>query len=272
MAELSRLCIHTITTKPWGIEKAVERYAAAGVKGITVWRDTLQGHDPAQVGEMIHGAGMEVVSLCRGGFFPGLTSKARQAAIEDNRKALDEAAALGAPLVVLVPGADPGQGLAQSRKQIMEGIEAVLPQAEANGVKLGIEALHPMLADNRSAVNTLKQANDMCGMLDSPWVGVVVDVYHLWWDPNLAFEIARSGANGTLLAYHVSDWRTPTQDLVFDRGVMGEGCIPLKEIGGWVDATDFNGFIEVEIFSNLNWQEDQDAFLNRVVQAYQTHC
>ena len=171
LTDFSRLCLHTITTKPWTIEEATERYAAAGVKGVTVWRQWLEGRNIAQVGESLRGAGLDVVSLCRGGFFPATDAAGRQAAIDDNLKAIDEAEALGAPLIVLVCGTVPGQPLEESRKQIADGIAAVLDRAEQANVKLAIEPLHPMYADSRSAVNTLAQANDMCDSLDSPWVG-----------------------------------------------------------------------------------------------------
>ena len=128
-----------------------------------------------------------------------------------------------------------------------------------------------MYADTRSAINTLSQANDMAEALHSPWVGVAVDVYHLWWDPCLEQEIKRCGENGNLLAFHISDWKVPTTDLLLDRGLMGEGCIPLKQIRGWVESTGFNGFIEVEIFSNAWWKEDQNEFLNKIINAYREY-
>lgn len=268
LPDLARLCVHTITTKPWSIETAVAKFAAAGIKGITVWRDTLAGRDIKKTGQMIRDHGLSVVSLCRGGFFPASTVADRAKALDDNRKAIAEAQALGAPHVVLVCGAVPGQPLDESRKQIVEAIAALLPDCQATGVKLAVEPLHPMYADNRSAVNTLKQANDMVEELRSPLVGVAVDVYHLWWDPALESEIARCGRLGALLAYHVCDWRTPTLDLLNDRGLMGEGCIPLRQIRAWVEATGFKGFNEVEVFSSRLWAADQDEYLGRIVQAY----
>jgi sugar phosphate isomerase/epimerase len=270
-ASLNRLCIHTITTKPWAIETAAAEFAAAGVKGITVWRDTLAGRDIAQTGRMLRDQGLSIVSLCRGGFFPAATAAGRAQALEDNRLAIREAQQLGAPLIVLVCGAVPGQPLSESRKQISDGIAALLPECQAAGVKLAIEPLHPMYADARSAVNTLAQANDMVEQIHSPWVGVAVDVYHLWWDPALQQEIARCGRLKALFAYHVCDWRTPTIDLLLDRGLMGEGCIPLRQIRAWVEATGFNGFNEVEVFSTRLWATDQNEFLKNIVQAYQLH-
>lgn len=269
--DLSRLCIHTFTTKPWSLEEAVPAYAAAGVKGITVWRNAIEGRDLKQARRLMEDNGLSVVSLCRGGFFPSAAVEKREAALDDNRRAIEEAAAIGAPHVVLVCGAEPGLSLEDARKQIREGIEAVLPEAKASGVKLAIEPLHPMYADSRSAVNTLGQANDMVEAIASPLVGVAVDVYHLWWDPNLEAEIARCGRLNALFAYHVCDWKTPTEDLLLDRGLMGEGCIPLRKIRSWVEATGFDGFNEVEIFSATRWAGDQELFLQDIIKAYKEH-
>ena len=268
LKDLSRLCVHTITTKPWTIEQAAKNFSEAGIRGITVWRDALKGRDIKQTGQLLRESNLEIVSLCRGGFFPHISSTGRQEAIDDNRKAIDEAEALGAPLIVLVCGAEPGQSLSESRKQIRDGIAAVLPYAEAAGVKLAIEPLHPMYADSRSAINTLCQANNLAEELNSPWLGIALDVYHLWWDPNLEQEIKRCGQNDNLSAFHVCDWKCPTLDMLNDRGLMGEGCINIKEIRGWVEESGFKGFIEVEIFSNLYWDKDQDVFLKNIVDAY----
>lgn len=268
LSNTSRLCIHTITTKPWSIEEAAEQYAAIDVGGITVWRDALKGRNVQQTGDMLRQHQLEIVSLCRCGFFPSTSAEKRQAAVEENKRTIDEAAALGAPMVVLVCGADPGQPLAVSRKQIREGIEAVLPHAEANQVKLAIEPLHPMYAGDRSAVNTLSQANDMAEVVNSPLVGVAIDVYHLWWDDTLHSEIMRCGRNDNLFAFHICDWKIPTEDLLLDRGLMGEGCINIPEIRGWVEETGFEGYHEVEIFSNKYWNMDQAVFLKEIKDAY----
>ncbi|HLT07774.1 MAG TPA: sugar phosphate isomerase/epimerase family protein [Cyclobacteriaceae bacterium] len=265
---LDKLCIHTITTKSWSIEEAAENYSRVGVKGISVWRQYLEGRNIAQTGEMLKSKGLEVVSLVRGGFFPSTSAEKRAAAIDDNKKAVDEAAALGAPMIVLVCGADPGQSLETSRAQIQEGIESVLPYAIANNVKLAIEPLHPMYADSRSAVNTLGQANDMAEAIASDHVGVAADVYHLWWDPNLEQELLRCGRNGHLYAFHICDWMSPTVDFLNDRGLMGEGCIPIQKIRGWAEAAGFDGYNEVEIFSDRWWAADQHEFLDRIVEQY----
>ena len=266
--DLSKLCLHTITTKPWNIEQSAKNYAAAGVKGITVWRDTLTGRDIKQTGQMLRNNGLTVVSLCRGGFFPSKQLIKREVAVDDNRRAIEEAFELGNKMIVLVCGADPKQSLDDNRKQIHEGIATIIPEAKAAGVKLAIEPLHPMYADSRSAINTLAQANDLTEALNSPWVGVVVDVYHLWWDPNLETEIVRCGKNNALLAFHICDWKTPTTDFLNDRGLMGEGCIPIRKIRSWVEATGFNGFNEVEIFSTEYWKLDQSIFLQNIINAY----
>lgn len=268
ITDLSRLCVHTITTKPWPIEAAAKHFAAAGVKGITVWRDALEGRDIAQTGQLLRDSGLEIVSLCRGGFFPSVDTLKRKNAIDDNKKAIDEAAALGAPMIVLVCGAEPEQSLEVSREQIREGIETVLPYAIDAGVKLAIEPLHPMYADTRSAVNTLAQANDMAEAIGSPYVGVAIDVYHLWWDPALEKEIQRCGVNENIFAFHICDWNIPTTDLLLDRGLMGEGCIPIAQIRSWVEATGFKGFNEVEIFSTKFWSCDQHLFLDKIIKAY----
>lgn len=268
---LQRLCVHTITTKPLSIEEAAVAYAKEQIPGITVWRDTLEGRDIAATGRMLRDNGLEIVSLCRGGFFPHTTSKGRKDAIEDNLRAIDEATALGAPLIVLVCGAAPGQPLETSRRQIAEGIAAIVPNAASAGIKLAIEPLHPMYADTRSAINTLAQANDMAKEIASPYVGVAVDVYHLWWDPALQQEIIRCGEQKHLFAFHICDWRMPTRDLLLDRGLMGEGCIPIPLISSWVEAAGFTGYHEVEIFSTEYWAGDQQQFLQKIKHAYLHH-
>ncbi len=270
--DLSRLCVHTATTKPWPLARALEHYAAAGVHGITVWRDVLAGPGLAGAARLLSESGLDVVSLCRGGFFPADDEGGLRRAIADNLLAIDEAAAIGAPLIVLVCGARPGLPLPVAREQIRAGIEAILPRAAEAGIRLAIEPLHPMYADDRSAINTLAQANDMAEAIGHPLVGVAVDVYHLWWDPALEAEIERCGRAGRLFAYHVCDWRTPTRHMLTDRGLMGEGCIPLRQIRGWVERAGFKGFVEVEIFSEQYWAMDQAAWLERVVEAWRAHA
>ena len=144
-----------------------------------------------------------------------------------------------------------------------------LAAAEAAGVKLAIEPLHPMYADDRSAVNTMRQAHEICDVLGSPKsVGIAVDVYHVWWDPELKSQIDHAGQTGRLHAFHICDWKTPTTDFLNDRGLMGEGCIDIREISDWVDATGFTGHREVEIFSNRWWSGNQGEFLDQIASSY----
>lgn len=266
LRDLGRLCVHTMTTKPWTLSEAIAGYRRTGVPGITVWRRHLEPQGLEVSGIMLRDSGLRVTSLCRGGFFPATTAAERQKAIDDNRCVIDEAAAIGAPLVVLVCGAVPGMPLDEARGQIHDGIAALIPHAAAAGVRLSIEPLHPMYAGDRSAINTLEQANAIAEALASDSVGVTVDVYHVWWDPALEREIRRAGSR--ILSFHVCDWRTPTRDLLNDRGLMGEGCIPIRKIRGWVEETGFAGPIEVEIFSSEYWAADQTGYLEKIRSAY----
>ena len=268
---MKRLCIHTITTKPWGLETALEKYSEAGVTGITIWQDAMQATGLSNTQTLLANSGLEVIAYCRGGFFPHLQQSGRDAAIENNKKMLDEAAAIQAPMLVMVCGAAVGQSLETSRDQIKKGIESLLPRAEENKVAIAIEPLHPMYADTRSAINSLAMANGFAEYFDSEWVGVALDVYHVWWEPGLKEQILRCGKNNNLMAFHICDWKVPTNDLLLDRGIMGEGCIPVKEISDWVNEAGFTGHREVEIFSESYWKEDQNLFLEKIVAAYKNH-
>lgn len=270
-SDLSRLCIHTITTKAWSIEQAMDKYAAAGIGGITVWQDALDGRNAVLIGEQLRSRNLEIVSLCRAGFFPSKNKNDRQNAIDDNRRAIELAANLGARSVVLVCGSEPGQALETSRHQIIDGIAAILPDADAAGIRLSIEPLHPMYADDRSAINTIAQANAVCAQLNHRLLGIAVDVYHLWWDDQLEAQIKLAAENHRIFAFHICDWMTPTTDLLNDRGLMGEGCIPIKTIRNYMDINGYTGFNEVEIFSNRWWQSDPDKFLKKIITAYTTH-
>jgi sugar phosphate isomerase/epimerase len=268
IVDFSRLCVHTLTTKPWDIEACVKNYSAAGIRGITIWRNVLENKRLEDVKKILDDHNMQVVSLARGGFFPSVDFKKREMAIADNLFAIEQAAAVGAPLIVLVCGADGSQSLEKSREQIAEGISKILPAAQNAGVNLAIEPLHPMYAGDRSAINTIRQANEMAELINSDYVGVAVDVYHLWWDPDLQTGIQRCAENNHLFAFHICDWNVPTTDFLNDRGLMGDGCINIPEIRSWVEAAGFNGYHEVEIFSDKYWATDQHEYLEKIKEAY----
>jgi sugar phosphate isomerase/epimerase len=268
LSDFSKLCVHTLTTKPWNLRQCAENFSAAGIYGITGWRNVLEGQNLNEAKTLLNDFGMNVVSVARGGFFPSVEKEKRQAAIDDNLRAIEQAAGISAPVLVLVCGADSRQPLEKSREQIREGIFKILPQAEMAGVKLAIEPLHPMYAGDRSAIVTLAQANDVAEEINSGFVGVAVDVYHLWWDDTLHDEIIRCGDNEHLFAFHVCDWNVPTVDFLNDRGLMGDGCINVAQIRSWVEETGFSGYNEVEIFSDKYWAINQNEYLEKIKHAY----
>lgn len=270
--DTNRLCVHSITTKPWSLFESVDKFEQAGVGGISVWQDAAEAIGIKEAGKLLAASGLDVVSYVRGGFFPDTSREQRQKAIDHNKKLIDEAAILGAPLLVLVCGAHPDQSLQTSRDQIQEGIETLIPYAKANNVKLGIEPLHPMYADTRSAIVNLSQTNNIAEAIDDEMIGAVIDVYHLWWDDRLKEEIERCGKNENIFAFHTCDWNVPTSDMLNDRELMGEGCIETKQIRKWVDDAGFNGYIEVEVFSTKYWAEDQDKYLEKIIKAYKTNA
>ncbi|MES2310636.1 MAG: sugar phosphate isomerase/epimerase family protein [Verrucomicrobiota bacterium] len=269
LQNFDKCCVHSITLKRWSIEEQIDRLVEVGVKGITLWRQSVEGKNYSEIQNRIRQAGLTTVSYCRGGFFPGITSSDRAKSIDENMKTIDEAAALGAPMVVLVCGSLPNQNLIESRKQIIEGIEHLLPYAEKCGVKLAIEPLHPMYAGDRSAINTLAQSNEICAQLQHPFLGVALDVFHVWWEPNLEAHIQECARLKALFAFHVCDWKINMADMLNDRGLMGEGCIPIRQIRGWVEDAGFQGFNEVEIFSNRYWAEEPEKFLELILKSYQ---
>lgn len=271
MTNRQRLGIHTMTLKSWSLQETCAALAAAQVPAITLWRQAIEpvGVDLAR--QLVEDAGLRVTSLCRGGFFPAATEQGRQDAIDENRRVIDEAAAVGAPAVVLVCGAVPGQSLQTSRAQIQDGIAAVLPHAKACGVNLSIEPLHPIYAADRSAVNTMAQARRMCEQLNGEnetQVGIAADVYHIWFDDALEQEILLSGKAGWLHAFHICDWKVEQSDPLQDRGLMGEGVIDIQQIYQWMSAAGYTGDIEVEIFSSHHWAKDPNLFLQEILTAY----
>lgn len=253
MPGIGRLAINQATTRDqWGLREAVEGYARHGVRGIAVWRDKLDELGVGAARRLLDDHGMTVTGLCRAGMFTSADAAGRRRALDDAREAVEQAAALGAACLVVVAGGVPegSRDLAGARRRVEEALAALLPEARAARVKLAIEPLHPMTCADRGCVSTLAQANDMCDALGDG-VGVAVDVYHVWWDPALEAEIARAGRR--ILGFHVNDWLRETRDLVFDRGMMGDGVIDIPKIRGWVERAGYDGFNEVEIFSSRDW-------------------
>jgi len=270
LTDLSRCAIHTFTTRPLDLAQAIASYRSAGVSAISVWRQHLEPHGPETAAGMLRDAGMTVPAYVRGGFFTG-DAAARSSAIDENKRVLDEAAAIGADQVVLVVGATPGLPLADARQQVADGIAGCLDHARSVGVRLAIEPLHPMYAGDKSCVTSLRQAREIWQPIDDPLIGVAVDVYHVWFDQDLAAEIATAGEHGRLFGFHVCDWKCDTDHLLFDRGLMGEGVCDIRGIRGMMEAAGFDGWIEVEIFSAKNWQRPQTEWLADVTAAYLAH-
>jgi len=268
---LDRLAIHTITNKPWSLRQCIDGYTRAGIPAISVWRNVIEPLGAAEAARMLTDAGLAVPALVRGGFFPGWEAEYRQWAIDENRRIVEEAATLGAEMVVLVVGAVPGMPLNQARQQVQDGIAAVLPDAAAAGVKLAIEPLHPMYADNRSCVVTMNQARRICQQLNDPHVGIACDVYHVWWDETLPEEIARAADDDRLFGFHICDWRVAPRHILTDRGLMGDGCIDVPGIRGLVERAGFTGYHELEIFSEDYWAMDQADYLEKIKSAYRDH-
>ena len=269
--DLSRFAVHTITNKPWTLAECCRNYARAGFGGVSIWRDVVNPRERGvgldEAVRIVEDSGLDVPAYVRGGFFPAVDRRGRDAAIDENNRALDEAAALGADQLVLVVGAVPKMPLTEARNQVERGIVACLPHAESVGVKLSIEPLHPMYAADKSCINRMADARGLCEQLDHPMLGIAVDVYHVWWDPDLADEIALAGQRGRLFGFHLCDWRVDTRHLLTDRGLMGEGCIHLASIRTHMEQAGFSGYHEVEIFSETYWAMDQNEYLNRIVDA-----
>ncbi len=249
-----RLSLNTATVREqWTLRQMAEGCARHHIAGIGPWRDKVAEVGVKEAAKILRGNGLTVTGLCRGGMFPAADRKGRQAALDDTRRAIDEAATLEAKCLVLVVGGLPpgSKDLDGAREMVRDGIGEVLDHARSAGVPLAIEPLHPMYAAERGCVNTMAQANDLCDELGAG-LGIAVDVYHVWWDPRLKQEIERAG-DKRILAFHVCDWLVPTRDLLLDRGMMGDGVIDIPLIRSWVEAVGYRGFHEVEIFSAQNW-------------------
>jgi sugar phosphate isomerase/epimerase len=238
----------------WNLGEAVAACAKLGIAAIDPWRDQVAAFGLKDSAKVIGDHGMRVTGYCRGGMFTAADAAGRAAAIDDNKRAIDEAATLGADCLVLVVGGVPqgSRDVFGARMQVAEGIAAVLPYARAAKMPLAIEPLHPMYAADRACVNTLGQALDLAGEV-APDVGVAIDVYHVWWDPELAAQIARAGRENRIFAHHICDWLVPTKDLLLDRGMMGDGVIDLQGFRRMIEQAGYHGPQEVEIFSAGDW-------------------
>ncbi len=280
------LSINTATVRrqrgvDWPLLDSLDACAARGIRAVSPWRDQVAAAGLANVDRRLRAHGIALSGYCRGGMFTHTDAAGRQAARDDNRRALDEACTLGAPCLVLVVGGLPGalagkaahRDIAAARAQVTDGIAALLDDARERRMPLAIEPLHPMYAADRACINTLAQALDVCDALDpghSGALGVAVDLYHVWWDPLLPQQIARAGA-ARLLAFHVCDWLTPTTHLLEDRGMMGDGVIDIPRVRGWVEDQGFAGYSEVEIFSAGNWwQRDGGEVLDTCIQRHRS--
>lgn len=238
----------------WKLPEAVEACAKLGIPYVDPWRDQVAAVGLDTAVKAIKDNGLKVSGYCRGGMFPATDTGGRQAAIDDNKRALDEAAALGAECLVLVVGGLPqgSRDLDAARQMVTDGLASILPHARSVKVPLAIEPLHPMYAGDRACVNTLKQALDMAGQLGDD-VGVAIDVYHVWWDPEVEAQIARAGREKRILGYHICDWLVPTKDLLLDRGMPGDGVIDLPRFRKLIEAAGYTGPTEIEIFSAQDW-------------------
>ncbi|TWA52881.1 sugar phosphate isomerase/epimerase [Azospirillum baldaniorum] len=275
------LSINTATVRKQGdLLQIFDACARHGIRAVSPWRDQVAAVGLDRAARAVKELGLELSGYCRGGMFPADPDR-RAEVRDDNRRAVDEAVALGAPCLVLVvgglpqfsrPGSPPSKDIALARAQVEDGIAELLEHARGAGMPLAIEPLHPMYAADRACVNTMRHALDLCDRLDPQGtgaLGVALDVYHVWWDPELEVQIRRAGRN-RLCAFHVCDWLVPTADLLEDRGMMGDGMIDVPMIRGWVEAVGFQGYSEVEIFSRRWWVRPLDEVLSVCVERHRS--
>ena len=266
LLDLQRLSLNQMTTERWDVRAAVDGCARAGIPYIGLWRHKVAETGLRRSAQLVRDAGLQVSSLCRGGMFPAASAAERRERIDDNRRAIDEAAELGTDVLVLVCGPAPDRDLDGARQMVAEAIAELIPYAMERGIRLGIEPLHPMFAADRSVIVTLSQANDFVEDLASPQVGVIVDVYHVWWDPHVHREIER--ARGHILGFHVNDWLVATPDILRGRGMMGDGKIEIRRLRAAVEVAGYTGPIEVEIFNQSIWDTPGDDVLFLMCERY----
>jgi sugar phosphate isomerase/epimerase len=271
MADLSKLAINQITNDPVDTTELMNLYSELAVPSISPWRSKFEEHNisTSDFNKLKDETGIEVNGVCVCGAYGSKGIAGRQEQIDDNKKTIDFAAEIGAPSIVTLAGgllAD-SKDLDYSRKFNMEALAEVLEYAKQVGVKLALEPLHPMYTPDWSVVVGIKDANDWCDQLGEG-IGIVVDVYHTWWDPELEQEIQRAGKQNRILAAHVSDWLVPTKDVLLDRGLMGDGVIDIPKIRQWLESAGYQGSYEVEIFSNDFWQMDQKKYIELIKEKF----
>jgi sugar phosphate isomerase/epimerase len=257
--------------KQWGLRDAVQAAARHGFAGVAPWREMVQEFGVAESARLFHDSGLRVTGYCRAGLFPAEDAAGRQAAIDDNKRAIDEAAAIGAENLVMIGGGMPKgiRCLDTARIMFADGIAAVLPHARAARVPLALEPMHPMYAADRGCITTVGEMTDLCDELGDG-LGIAIDTYHVWWDPNLGREIARAGDR--IIAHHICDWLVPTRHLLTDRGMMGDGVIDFPAIRRMIEAAGYRGIQEVEIFSEDWWARPGDEVLATVMERFRTVC
>ena len=272
MRDLGRLSINQLTTRDrWSLPEAVDGYARAGVGAMSVWWEKLREVGAERAARVVRDAGMAVTGYCAGGMLTARAEAHRRQRLDDNRRMVDEAAAIGSScLVALGGGLDADdRDLEAARQRALEGFAELLPHVRDAGIVLALEPLHPMVCATRSVLCTLRQANDWCDALGGgPEVGIAVDTYNVWWDPELESQIER--AAGRIAAYHISDWLVHTSDLRFDRGMPGDGVIDLRRFAERVTAAGYRGCHEVEILSTRWWREDPDTVVATVVERFRS--
>lgn len=270
-----RLSINQETIKQWSLPELAEGCAKAGIDKVGLWRAPVQGYGVERTAALLADHGLSVTSLCRGGFFTAVDSAERARALDDNRAALDEAAALSTDTLVLVSGGLPegSKDLHGARERIADALGELAPYAAERGVRLAIEPLHPMFASDRCVVSTLSQALDLAERFPADQVGVVVDTYHIWWDDQAPAQIARAGAGGRIHSFQLADWITPLPaGVLLGRGQLGDGSVDFRAFRTLVEATGFDGPIEVEIFNEGLWARDGAEVLAEVASRYAEHA
>lgn len=264
----ARLSLNTMTTKNWTLNEAVHATVAAGLPAIGLWRDRVAETGLSSAAKLLRNSGLRVSSLCRGGFLTGTDD--RPSALDDNRRAIDEAATLGTPELVLVAGGIPGRDLPGARARVAERLNEIVPYAAERKVRLALEPLHPMFCADRAVISTLAQALELAAPHPAQTVGVVIDTFHVWWDPQLASSIAAAGAQGRISCYQICDWLVPmTSDPLVSRGMMGDGVIDFGAITAMTDSSGYRGHIEVEIFNETIWATNGSEVLQTIKQRYQ---